>query len=125
MTKIFLNLMTDTPRTLAMPCTHPHTPTHTHRYAGNAMATVKSTDSIKLLSVRTTAFEKAAETGGSAVIEDAPVRYMHTQIYRSLSVVMKSRLQFVKVVHAFGHTPARTHARTHAHTRADTVRCQS
>ncbi len=37
-------------------------------YAGNAMATVKSADTIKVLTVRTTAFDKAA-AGGSAVIE--------------------------------------------------------
>eukprot|EP00618_Florenciella_parvula_P036565 CAMPEP_0119481922 /NCGR_PEP_ID=MMETSP1344-20130328/10024_1 /TAXON_ID=236787 /ORGANISM="Florenciella parvula, Strain CCMP2471" /LENGTH=335 /DNA_ID=CAMNT_0007516303 /DNA_START=30 /DNA_END=1037 /DNA_ORIENTATION=- len=42
-------------------------------YAGNAMATVKSSDSIKLMSVRTTAFDKAEATGGSASVEDASV----------------------------------------------------
>ena len=31
-------------------------------YAGNAMATVKSSDSIKLMSVRTTAFDKVGYT---------------------------------------------------------------
>ena len=38
-------------------------------YAGNAMAKVQSSDSIKLITVRTTKFEAAAETGGSAAIE--------------------------------------------------------
>ena len=38
-------------------------------YAGNAMATVKSNDAIKLITVRSTAFEPAAETGGSAAVE--------------------------------------------------------
>ncbi len=38
-------------------------------YAGNAMATVKSLDAIKLITVRATAFEAAAEDGGSAVTE--------------------------------------------------------
>ncbi len=38
-------------------------------YAGNAMATVKSLDTIKLVTVRATAFEAAAEDGGSAVTE--------------------------------------------------------
>ena len=37
-------------------------------YAGNALATVKSADAIKLITVRTTAFEAAGE-GGSASIE--------------------------------------------------------
>jgi electron transfer flavoprotein alpha subunit len=38
-------------------------------YAGNAIATVRSTDAKKVLTVRTTAFEKAASDGGSATIE--------------------------------------------------------
>ncbi len=38
-------------------------------YAGNAMATVKSNDPIKMVTVRSTAFEAAAETGGSAAVE--------------------------------------------------------
>ncbi len=41
-------------------------------YAGNAIATVKSKDSIKVISVRATAFDPAASDGGSATIEDAP-----------------------------------------------------
>jgi len=38
-------------------------------YAGNAIATVKSKDSKKVITVRTTAFEKAAADGGSASVE--------------------------------------------------------
>ncbi|MGY0834849.1 electron transfer flavoprotein subunit alpha/FixB family protein, partial [Azospirillum argentinense] len=38
-------------------------------YAGNAIATVKSADPIKVVTVRTTAFEAAATTGGSATVE--------------------------------------------------------
>ncbi|HEX5181828.1 MAG TPA: FAD-binding protein [Allosphingosinicella sp.] len=38
-------------------------------YAGNAIATVKSSDSKKVLTVRGTAFEKAAREGGSAAVE--------------------------------------------------------
>ncbi len=37
-------------------------------YAGNALATVKSADAVKVVTVRTTAFEPAAD-GGQAVIE--------------------------------------------------------
>ncbi|MDD2989669.1 MAG: FAD-binding protein [Zoogloea sp.] len=37
-------------------------------YAGNALATVKSSDAIKVITVRTTAFDAAAE-GGSAAVE--------------------------------------------------------
>jgi electron transfer flavoprotein alpha subunit len=39
-------------------------------YAGNAMATVKSGDSIKIITVRTTGFDAANEEGGSASIEE-------------------------------------------------------
>jgi len=38
-------------------------------YAGNAIATVKSADAKKVITVRGTAFEKAAREGGSAAIE--------------------------------------------------------
>ena len=38
-------------------------------YAGNAMATVRSNDSIKFVTVRGTAFPAAAATGGSAAVE--------------------------------------------------------
>lgn len=37
-------------------------------YAGNAMATVKSTDKIKVVGVRTTAFDPVADSGGSAAV---------------------------------------------------------
>ena len=40
-------------------------------YAGNALATVKSGDSLKVITVRTTAFEAAAG-GGSAGVEQVP-----------------------------------------------------
>ncbi len=38
-------------------------------YAGNAIATVQSLDAIKVITVRTTGFDPAAATGGSAPIE--------------------------------------------------------
>jgi electron transfer flavoprotein alpha subunit len=38
-------------------------------YAGNAIATVKSKDTKKVITVRTTAFDKAAAEGGSASVE--------------------------------------------------------
>jgi len=38
-------------------------------YAGNALATVKSKDAIRVITVRTTAFDAVAATGGSAQIE--------------------------------------------------------
>lgn len=38
-------------------------------YAGNAIATVQSTDAIKVITVRTTGFDAAAAEGGSAAVE--------------------------------------------------------
>ena len=38
-------------------------------YAGNALATVKSKDAIKVITVRTTAFDAVAASGGSAKVE--------------------------------------------------------
>src|SRR5690606_2249269 len=42
-------------------------------YAGNAIATVQSSDSIKVITVRGTAFDGAATTGGSASVEACSV----------------------------------------------------
>ena len=42
-------------------------------YAGNALATVTSDEAIKIVTVRSTAFEAAAEDGSGASIEDAAV----------------------------------------------------
>lgn len=39
-------------------------------YAGNAIATIKSNDKIKIFTVRTSAFEAAAEGDGSASMEN-------------------------------------------------------
>ena len=41
-------------------------------YAGNALATVQSMDPVKVLTVRATAFERAAAEGGQATIEPVP-----------------------------------------------------
>jgi len=38
-------------------------------YAGNALATVQSSDAVKLITVRTTGFDAVAATGGSAAVE--------------------------------------------------------
>jgi electron transfer flavoprotein alpha subunit len=38
-------------------------------YAGNAIATVQSADSVKVLTVRTTGFDAAAASGGSAAVD--------------------------------------------------------
>lgn len=41
-------------------------------YAGNAIATVKSADKVKVITVRGTAFDAAATEGGSAAVETLP-----------------------------------------------------
>ncbi len=43
-------------------------------YAGNAIATVKSSDDLKLITVRGTTFDTAEKTGGSASVEDYDVK---------------------------------------------------
>src|SRR4051812_39693963 len=40
-------------------------------YAGNAIATVQSSDAAKVITVRTTAFDPAASSGGGAAVENA------------------------------------------------------
>jgi electron transfer flavoprotein alpha subunit len=42
-------------------------------YAGNALATVQSSDKIKVITVRTTGFDAAAASGGSGTVESAPI----------------------------------------------------
>ncbi|MGE5089798.1 MAG: electron transfer flavoprotein subunit alpha/FixB family protein [Candidatus Levyibacteriota bacterium] len=41
-------------------------------YAGNAFATVRSSDPVRVITVRTTAFDAAPAAGGSAAIEEIP-----------------------------------------------------
>ncbi len=41
-------------------------------YAGNGLATVQSRDAVKVITVRTTAFDAASASGGSAAIETVP-----------------------------------------------------
>jgi len=42
-------------------------------YAGNALATVQSSDAVKVVTVRTTAFEETVKEGGSAAVESASI----------------------------------------------------
>lgn len=61
-------------------------------YAGNAIATVKSTDAIKLITVRTTAFAPSAETGGSATIEAfSPSSVKTSTVWQSDQVAKSDR----------------------------------
>lgn len=57
-------------------------------YAGNAIATVKSSDSIKLITVRGTTFDPAESSGGSASVED----YTGALESKSLSSFVKQEL---------------------------------
>jgi electron transfer flavoprotein alpha subunit len=43
-------------------------------YAGNAIATVKSSDKVKVITARGTAFDAVAPEGGNAAVEDAAVK---------------------------------------------------
>ncbi len=59
-------------------------------YAGNAIATVQSQDAVKVITVRTTGFDAAAASGGSAAVESAAAqadsgqsRYVGSEIAKS------------------------------------------
>ncbi len=74
-------------------------------YAGNAIATVRATGPIKVLSIRPTAFEPAAAEGGSAAVE--PVDVAETPIRtrfvgREISVSERPELTGARVVIAGG-----------------------
>lgn len=49
-------------------------------YAGNAIATVKSADAVKVMTVRGTAFDAAQATGGSAAIESCGAVHQHADV---------------------------------------------
>ena len=49
-------------------------------YAGNALATVKSSDSVKVVGIRTTSFEPASEEGGSAAVAAVDSAEISTQV---------------------------------------------
>jgi electron transfer flavoprotein alpha subunit len=67
-------------------------------YAGNAIATVQSTDAVKVITVRTTGFDAAATTGGSAAVESVA------------AVADSGKSQFVgrEVTKVVGHSAAAT-----------------
>ena len=70
-------------------------------YAGNAMATVQSSDSIKLITVRGTAFDAAAMEGGSGAVEnrDAGAAYDQSSfVGQELTVSERPELTSAKVV---------------------------
>jgi electron transfer flavoprotein alpha subunit len=49
-------------------------------YAGNAIATVRSADAVKVMTVRGTAFDAAQATGGSAAIESCGAVHQHADV---------------------------------------------
>ncbi|RQO63171.1 electron transfer flavoprotein subunit alpha [Paucibacter sp. KBW04] len=61
-------------------------------YAGNAIATVQSTDATKVLTVRTTGFDAAAASGGSAAVEAlAPVADSGKSTFGSREIAKNDR----------------------------------
>jgi electron transfer flavoprotein alpha subunit len=69
-------------------------------YAGNAMATVKSADAIKVLTVRTTAFEAAAQGGAAAVeaLAAGPDLGMAKLVGRELTKSARPELGAAKII---------------------------
>lgn len=70
-------------------------------YAGNALAKVRSTDSVKVITVRGAAFEPVAATGGSAAIVNADIGQdsaLSNFISEALSVSERVELASAKTV---------------------------
>jgi len=78
-------------------------------YAGNAIATVKSKDAKKVITVRGTAFEKAAREGGSGAVEtvdagshDAKAEFVSAEMSKSERPELTSAKIIVSGGRAFG-----------------------
>lgn len=70
-------------------------------YAGNALATIKSLDKVKFLTVRATAFQAAETHGGSADIIEGPIaktNRLSTFVKRDLSESDRPELTAAKIV---------------------------
>jgi electron transfer flavoprotein alpha subunit len=69
-------------------------------YAGSAIATVQSTDPIKVLTVRATAFEAAAAEGGSATLEriDAVDAQVSEFVCREIATLTRPELTGAEIV---------------------------
>lgn len=72
-------------------------------YAGNAIATVQSSDAIKVLTVRTTAFDAVSTSGGSASIENMDTSSVTTSdkakfVKAELTVSARPELTAAKIV---------------------------
>jgi electron transfer flavoprotein alpha subunit len=70
-------------------------------YAGNAIATIQSSDSIKLITVRGTAFDPVSAVGGSAKIENLPPAALSDRcrfISQELNISERPELTSARVV---------------------------
>jgi len=70
-------------------------------YAGNAMATVQSSDSVKVITVRATGFDAAASEGGSAGVEDVAAAEnpgLSTFVGQELSASERPELTSARVI---------------------------
>lgn len=70
-------------------------------YAGNAMATVQSSDSIKVMTIRTTAFDAAATDGGPTPVESAtasPASGLSTFVRQELTRSERPELTSANVI---------------------------
>ncbi|MEH3122834.1 MAG: electron transfer flavoprotein subunit alpha/FixB family protein [Sphingomonas phyllosphaerae] len=70
-------------------------------YAGNAIATVKTTDAKKVLTVRGTAFEKAAAEGGSGTVEAVATtgdKGLSTFVNQEIAASTRPELTSAKVI---------------------------
>jgi electron transfer flavoprotein alpha subunit len=74
-------------------------------YAGNALETVQSRDAIKLITVRTTAFDQSADSGGTAEIIDTPFSEVFDKVQfvsRDVTVSERPDLSSAKIVTSGG-----------------------
>ena len=69
-------------------------------YAGNALATVKSSDAIKVITVRTTAFEPVADSGSAAIeaIAAGPDLALTSLVARELTKSERPELGAAKII---------------------------
>ena len=70
-------------------------------YAGNAIATVQASDATKVLTVRTTGFDPAAATGGSAAVEvlaAAPAAQSVTFVRSEIAKMDRPELTAAKII---------------------------
>ncbi|HEX5125772.1 MAG TPA: FAD-binding protein [Rhodocyclaceae bacterium] len=70
-------------------------------YAGNVMATVQSSDPVKVITIRTAAFDAASATGGNATVDTAPLGPdlgVSRLVGRDIAVLARPELSGARVV---------------------------